>query len=185
MSLNAANIDKRIGQNTGGTGTLFYYAFLTDILSWPAALPPDFDAATAYANLIEVPVDDPFVMKTGKQFFSVYCTLEEGELKYTQIGPRDCAAFENSYTNAYPGNDSDYLGFMAYLANHQIVVIVPEQNGKLRGIGTPSYPAFVEKQDGTSGKKIADGRMNTVTFFNRCSTPPWTYLAPVPLTPAA
>lgn len=184
MTLNAANITKRIGQNTGGTGNLMYYAFLADILSWPAALPADFDSATAFGDLITVPIDDPFVMNTGKQFFSVYCTLEEGELKYTQIGPRDCAAFENSYTNSYPGNDEDYLGFMAYLANHEVVVIVPEQNGKLRIIGLPLYPAFVEKQDGTSGKKVADGRSNTVTFFSRGSVPPPIYLAPVPLTPA-
>jgi len=185
MSINAANVRKVTGKSMGGTAGAFYYAFLEDILSWPVQLTPAAVAATDFADLVTVPIGDPFIMNTGKQFFQVDCILEEGEVKHTQIGPRDCAAFENMYDNVYPGNDAAYLGFNALLANKDVVVIAEELNGVLRVIGFPNFPARLDKSTGTGGKKVADGRKNTLSFVSRGEIPPPVYLAPVPLTPGA
>lgn len=183
FAINAANVTKVSGKSMGGTAGKFSYAYLEDIASWPVALTPAATAAAAFADLVTVPLADPFVMLTGKYFQQVDCILEEGEVKHTQIGPRDCAAFENSYDNVYPGNDAAYLGFNALMANKDVVVIAEELNGTFRVIGFPNFPARLEKSDGTGGKKVADGRKNNLSFVSRGPIPPPIYQAPIPLAP--
>lgn len=184
MAMNAATITFGGGKNQGGTAGHFYYAPIEDLVSWPAALNADFDAAADFASLINVPVADPFVFKTGKCFQAIDCTLEEGQVLHKQVGTPESYAFENSYANQYPGNDADYLGFTAWGANRKFVIIAQELNGKNRVIGFPNYPARMEASEGDSGKKASDGRKNTLTFVCRGPVPPPIYNAPIPLTPA-
>lgn len=186
FALNAKNITWPQGrENPGGIGSMIYYAFEEDILSWPAAATPDTETATTFAMLGEIPIGDPFVFKTGKCFFELYCTLEEGEVKHAMVGPRDSKGFENSVDISFPGSDAELIGFLAAAANRRIVCLVPEMNGKVRLIGHPRFPAQIDTNEGTSGKKVADGRANKITIKASAGTPPQVYLAPIPLTPAA
>ncbi|RYE00633.1 MAG: hypothetical protein EOP44_08240, partial [Sphingobacteriaceae bacterium] len=118
MGLNAKNITWPQGRlNPGGTGSTIYYAFREDIKEYPAAMTPDTETATSFAELVTIPVDDPFVMKDGKFFHELYSTIDEGEIKTTMVGPNDGKSFENTGEGSFPGSEAEFLGFIASFAN--------------------------------------------------------------------
>jgi hypothetical protein len=184
FALNAKNILYPQGRlNPGGIAGFIYYAFEEDIEDYPAALSPDTETALTFDALGSVPIADPFVMKTGKFFHKIYCTLEMGEVKFSMVGVRDSKSFENSVEISFPGNEAEMIGFIAAAANRRLAVIVPEQNNKLRVIGHPNFPAQLDTSEGTSGKAVADGRATVITIKASAGTPAPIYLAPVPLEP--
>lgn len=186
MALNAKNIMYPQGRlNPGGIAGFILYAFDEDIDSYPAALTADTETALTFDALGSIPVADPFVMKAGKYFHKIYCTLEMGEVKFGMVGVRDSKSFENTVEISFPGNEAEMLGFIAAAANRRMAVIVPEQNGKSRVIGHPNFPAQLDTAEGTSGKAVADGRATVITIKAAAGTPAPIYLAPVPLEPVA
>lgn len=172
--------------NPGGTADYISYAFVEDILTWPAAFDAmeTTDTATTFAELVTIPLADPFVFKTGKCFFKLYCTQEEGEVKTSMIGVTDSMGWQNEGEGSFPDNDEDFLGFLAAGANRKMVAIYHEANGRDRVIGFPKYPARFSKVDSTSGKKVDDGRRTTYAFIAKGGVPAPIYKAPVSYTPA-
>lgn len=159
-----------------------FYAFTEDVLSFPTLADPE--SASDFESLVEYSA--PIVMKQGKQFFELYTTGETGELTSTVVGPRDGKGFENSLEVSFPGNQSEFLGFLAALANREIIVLGEEKNNKVRVIGDLTDPAYIDTNEYTSGKAIADGRTNVLTIKASAATPPPIYtvaLASI-LTPA-
>lgn len=147
--------------------TKVWYAFTEDIATFPSLADPE--TALTYASLVELAT--AITMKEGKQFFELYCTLEEGEIKSTMVGSRDGKGYENSLEISFPGNDSKFLGFKAASANRTIVFIVKEKNNKLRVLGSLEDPAYVDADESVSGKKIADARRSVLTFKASAATP--------------
>lgn len=184
MALNAKNILYPQGKlNPGGIAGYIYYAFEEDILTFPAALTPDTETAITFGELVTIPIADPFVMKPGKYFHKLYCTIETGEVKSSMVGPVDSRSFVNSVTISHPGNEAEFLGFLAAGANRRLATIVPEQNGKIRVIAHPTFPAMFDTAEGSSGKKTEDGRVTELTIKASAGTPAPIYLAPIPLEP--
>lgn len=180
--MNAKNILWPQGRlNQAGT-TVFYYAFTEDILTFPTTADPE--TATDFESIVEMTA--AIVMKTAKQFFQMYCTLEEGEVKSNMVGARDSKCFENIAEISFPGNTAEFEGFKAAIANRQIVIIVKEKNGILRVIGSVEDPCYVETAEYTSGKKASDGRKTVMTFKDTKGTPPPIYTQAIAslLTPA-
>lgn len=181
--MNAKQIAYPQGRFNPAGLTQVLYAFNEDILTMPTTADSetalDFDSLASYAA--------PIVMKTGKQFYSIYCTLEEGEIKTTMAGPRDGKGFENMLEISFPGNTPEILGFQASVANRQLVMIVKEKNGVLRVLGSIEDPCYLETLEYTSGKKVADGRASKMTFKDSKPTPAPIYTTPVAslLIPAA
>lgn len=168
--------------NPAGT-TRFWYAFQEDIESFPTLADPE--TAVSLESLIEY--DAPIVMKTGKQFHELYCTVEEGELKAEMVGPRDGKGWSNSVDISFPGSTPEFLGFLAASANRNLVIIVEEKNKQIRVLGDLSDPASLDAAPLTSGKKIEDGRIGALTFKASAGTPPPIYKTQMTsiLTPAA
>lgn len=184
FAINAKNILYPQGKlNPGGTAGHIFWAYDEDIESYPEALDVDTETALSFDVLATVPVDDPFVMKTGKFFHKLYCTLETGEVKFSMVGPRDSKSFENIGELSFPGNEAEFYGFLAATANRKIAAVFLEQNGKHRVIAHPRFPAQVDTAEGTSGKLVADGRATVVTIKAASGTPAPIYLAPIPLAP--
>jgi hypothetical protein len=156
--------------------TKVYFALPEDIATFPVLDTPDTVGAT-FSTLVTLP--GAIVMAVGKKFQEIYCTLEEGELKSTFAGNRDGKGKENMLEISFPGNDADYLGFEAYAANRDFVFLVKEKNGKYRVLGSPEDPAYLDTGDATSGKKIADGRKNVLTFKASGATAPPIYTTAV------
>ena len=184
FALNAKNIIYPQGKlNPGGIAGYIYYAFEEDIASYPEAILVDTETATTFDALVTIPLADPFVMKAGKYFHKLYCTLETGEVKFSMVGVRDSKSFENSVEISFPGNEAEMLGFLAAGANRRLAVAVPEQNGKVRVIAHPNFPAQIDTAEGTSGKAVADGRATVITIKASSGTPAPICLAPIPLEP--
>ncbi|MGY4385656.1 hypothetical protein ACVWYN_002702 [Pedobacter sp. UYP24] len=165
--MNAVAVQWPQGRYNPAGLTKVFYAFVDDILSFPSLADPE--TATTFASLVEFA--NPIVMKAGKQFNELYCTVEEGELKSTLVGPRDGKGYENMLEISFPGNESLFLGFKAASANRNIVFAVAEKNKKVRILGSLEDPAYMESDESTSGKKIADGRKSVLTFKASSATP--------------
>lgn len=169
--MNAANVQYTQGAyNPAGT-TRVLWAFVTDVLSIPT-LPTPATAVT-FDELVEM--TSAIVMKTGKRMFDLYVTSEEGEVKSKLVGPRDGKGRENSFEGSYPGNDPLFLGWDAATDNNPIIMLVQEKNGKWRLLGDLNDPAYKEDSDGSSGKKVADGRATKFMFKSVGAIPPPIY----------
>lgn len=168
--------------NPAGTKRIFY-AFQEDILTFPTLADPE--DATTFQSLVEY--DQPITMKEGKQFHELYHTVETGELRSTVVGSRDGKGFENFLELSFPGNQSLFLGFLAATANRNIVALVEEKNDVFRVLGSMTDPAFIDTNEYTSGKAIADARANILTLKASGATPPPIYKSAIAdlLVPAA
>lgn len=159
--MNASAVIYQRGKYNPAGLTEVYYAFKKDIATFPTLDLPETVGAT-FSSLVTY--DTAITMATGKKFEKLYCTLEEGEIKSTVAGPRDGKGKENMLEISFPGNEADYLGFEAIALNEEFVFIVKEKNGVLRVLGSLEDPAYLDSGDATSGKKVADGRKNVLTF---------------------
>lgn len=152
--------------NPGGI-TQVFYGYKEDFLSFPVLGDPEtaltLESLVSYATAI--------IMKAGKQLFQLYCTVEQGEIKSTMVGPRDGKGYENMLEISFPGSEAEFLGFKAAAANRELIFFVKEKNGKVRVLGNLEDPAFFENDDSTSGKAIADGRTSKLTFKASGATP--------------
>jgi hypothetical protein len=168
--------------NPAGVSQVFY-GFKEDFASMPA-LPDSLDALT-FASLVEY--DTAITMKATKQIYPLYCTLEEGQIKSTMVGPRDGKGFDNMIEISFPGNEAAFLGFQAAAANRELILFVVEKNKKIRVLGDLENPAYMESGEGDSGKKISDGRKTVLSFKSSSGTPAPIYTIPLTslLSPAA
>lgn len=156
--------------NPAGT-TRVFYAFQEDILTFPELDDPE--SATTFESLVNY--TDPITMKEGKQFHELYHTVETGELRSTVVGSRDGKGFENFLELSFPGNQALILGFLAATANRNIIALVEEKNKVIRVLGSLTDPAFIDTNEYTSGKAIADARANILTLKASGATAPPIY----------
>lgn len=186
VGLNATDILYAQGRsNPGGIKNAIFYAFAEDVKKWPAAITNiNTELATTFEEIVTIPAADAFEFYPGKSFKKLYCTLETGELKFSLIGARDSKSFSNSMEVSYPSNDEKILGFIAASANRELVFLVPEQNGRIKVLGTPGFPAQLETVEGTTGKLVEDGNVAIQTFLSKSPIPAPIYKAPVLLEPA-
>lgn len=178
--MNAADILFEAGKaNPGGITNHIFYAPISDFETVPQPT-RGVDLAT-YAV-----ITGDFVFKAGKGFKRFYSTLETGELKHEQVGPRDGKSFENTIEVSFPGNSPEFIGFSAVAAIEEgFIIVVKERNGVLRVLGEQEVPAFVDTNSGTSGKANADARATVVTFKAASDMPAPIYDGVFTLAPAA
>lgn len=174
--MNPSSVTYAKGRYNPAGITKVYWALPEDIAIFPVLKTPD-DADATLSSLVTYAT--AIIMKAGKKFQEIYCTLEEGELKSTFAGNRDGKGKENMLEISFPGNDADFLGFEAYAANRDFIFLVKEKNGKYRVLGSLEDAAYLESGDATSGKKIADGRKNVLTFKASGPTAPPIYTTDV------
>jgi len=158
--MNAANITWPQGRYNPGGVSRVLFAFAEDVATFPTLADPE--TATTFESLVLFAA--PILMKSGKSFKEIYCTLEEGEVKSEMVGPRDGKSRENSIEISFPGSEAAFLGFKAASSNRQMIFAVLEKNRKVRIVGSLNDPAFLETDSETSGKKNADGRKTMLMF---------------------
>lgn len=158
-------IHKPGSDNTPGIQQQVFYAPIEDILTLPA---PDIDDSASDTGTFEdlVTITKNIVLKPGKQFRSIYVTLEDGELKHEGQGETDSMSFKNTLEFAHPGTKPQQLGFAQWCKNNNLVFLVPEVDGQVRVLGTRAYPAKLTSAPGSTGKKSTDGRKTTFTFHS-------------------
>ena len=163
--------------NDGGVGSEHYYALIDDVRTWPVIAP----TPTNFTG--KVTLTGSFVMKPGKKFQKIYCTLEKGMIASTQVGERDGKSYETIATLHFPGNTPEMIGFLEHLKNSNIVLVVRELMGTQRVLGSQYLPANIETSAVTTGTAVADlkGATFTVRSIGRIAP---IFTGSVPLEPA-
>ena len=174
MGLNIGNIATAAdiiwpqgANNTPGIGQFVYYAPITDIAELPQTLVTDPLQAGTYEFEDLVTVTADIQMKPGKQFTSLYCTLEEGEIKSALQGLRDGKSFKLTLDVYFPGSEARYHGFRTYIKNSAGIFIVPDMDGKKYIFGSKCYPANLTGGEWGTAKKGDERKGGNLIFdFN-------------------
>ena len=143
--------------NDAGLAEEHYYALKRDIATFPtvAANPTTISARGKLTG--------NFTMKAGKFFKKIYCTLEQGEIVSTQVGPRDGRSYENKATLYVPGYRSVNVGFLEAMKNSKIVLIIRQLDGTMVVFGSAYIGGEIESSELKTGKAITDGKGTTFT----------------------
>ncbi len=122
--------------NMGGTLSYVYVALAEDIETWPTE--PDPTAATM--SDIQV-LTGSLVCKTGKNFFKIKLEPEKCSITSEDVGPKGGVA-QKHILKIYKGDMSaKFLGFIRATNNQELVVEVPDANGRMVQIGSEDFPA--------------------------------------------
>lgn len=160
--------------NIGGTGTTHYYALQADILTLTAPAP---GGTPALGDLVTVTED--IVMKSGKKFYSVYSTLDTGQVEDKMVGSFDCKSYESSFSFNFPGTQAAALELIANFANSTMVFIATEADGTHRIIGGQIIGAKLEDGSTTTGKKTSDYKGTMLKVTSRGTKPAYIYTGEV------
>jgi hypothetical protein len=162
---------------TPGIKTIGYYALVADILTWPAF------AGTATAAET-VTIEDDIVFNTGKKFFKIYSTKGLGKFTSKKEGVRDSKGNQNQVMFSHPGSTPALVGSMEIMTNSSIIVIVPDQNGNFRILGSPDDPAQLVSAEEDSGDEYNTFNGMKITFESTGAPAPF-YTGVISTTPAS
>ncbi|GAB3958197.1 hypothetical protein GCM10028805_52070 [Spirosoma harenae] len=163
--------------NMGGTRQFFYFAPWGDILTFatPAANPADSD------DLYNLTV--AHIMKSGKKFLTMYCTIDTSSLESGSNGEIDGKSFKPVFKFFYPGSKKDALAFANLCKNDKFVVIVPLSDGTQIQLGGAFFCAYITPNFNSA---TTSGRGKGWEFEVMAFQPDlMQYTAAVPLTAAA
>jgi hypothetical protein len=151
-------------ENMGGVKVTAYYALAADIETFPVL--PTSPATAAD----EVTLDGNFVMKAGKYFHKIYCTMQTGEVVDENQGEADGQSFVHKATLFYPGTKVEALAFAKNANNSNMIFVIEEVTGQMRVVGSEAIPAKV-KPSFTTGKAYADRKGMTLEVTSYGYTP--------------
>ena len=146
------------GNNDAGIAVYVHFADHDDIETFPSV------SATPLTPQDLVTVTGNFVMKPGKRFIKLYCTLETGSLASTMAGERDGRSAETLTTLYHPTNRKEIIAMLEWYKNRNIVAIVQELDGQARLIGSEYIPAEIQNVEITTGTAITDRKGATITL---------------------
>lgn len=169
--------------NTGGVQQNIYFARLADIETLPEPIVNDSTASGSFSQLVTINAN--IVMKAGKTFFKMYCTLETAGIKSDTQGELDGKSFKNELEFFHPGSQAEALGFAQWAKNSSLIFLVPELDGTVRLLGNNAYPAKMESSPFDTGKKTSDRKGGTFKFMSVRKGPAPIFSAQVRLTGGA
>ena len=89
------------------------------------------------------------------------CRLRETSREVENQGTDGCKTFLNKTTFAIPGTEEEASGFIDQANNDDLIILVPQRNGKCRIIGSEDFsPELSLKQD--TGAAATDSNTTTV-----------------------
>ena len=125
-----------------------YAASKRDILAYPSV--PDSPKTLKEA-----------VQTTGKYFYKIGIVKDNGKIEVENQGTDGCKTFLNKTTFAIPGTEEEASGFIDQANNDELIILVPQRNGKCRIIGSEDFsPELSLKQD--TGAAATDSNTTTV-----------------------
>lgn len=137
----------------------------TRILYTPACFLYGFVLPTgeSFAQNIDIPSGD-MEFEDGKTWSYFDCLTDENELKVMLSGPTGKKKLRSQLDLFALGLSSKILGFLEAVANVPLIFAIPDQNGKMWILGNKRNGAFIEKADGTTGKKYEDNSGFAITI---------------------
>lgn len=156
--------------NTGGIQQAIYVGLMADVLTFPSTVATDPLAISGdLKDLVTINAD--LVMKDGKPLKKVYVTLEKGELKHDGQGEMDGRSFANTLDILHPGNSPEALGFLSFVKNADLVILLADTDGQKRLLGNRGYPAKLVDSKGTTGGTTASLKHSTMQFKSAGNIP--------------
>ena len=150
------DIEKCPGQKKlPGIRDYVYAASKRDILTYPTIA----DAPATLAKAVQTSGD--FTLAADKYFYKLGIVKDNGKIEVENQGTDGCKTFSNKVTFAIPGTEEDASGFIDQANNDELIILVPQRNGKFRIIGSEDFsPELSLKQD--TGAAATDANTTTV-----------------------
>lgn len=104
-----------------------------DILAYPSV--PDSPKTLAEA----VQTTGDFTLAADKYFYKLGIVKDNGKIEVENQGTDGCKTFLNKTTFAIPGTEEDASGFIDQANNDELIILVPQRNGKYRIIGSEGF----------------------------------------------
>ncbi|PIF33001.1 hypothetical protein CLU81_3571 [Flavobacterium sp. 9] len=127
--------------------------------------PVPANVATSFADLATITPDHVF--KAGKKFFKVETVTESGNIKSVQIGEPGRGLYQNDYVYKISGSEAEVLGYLRWIKNKKLVVLVEEfGTGNVRQLGSSKFPARAKGEHIVEG--LAEGEnAATITITDK------------------
>ena len=167
LGINLSNITKNLtnGNNMGGIQETIYWGLWEDVQTWPAL-------STSPANLTAVvEPTGTLAMKAGKYLYTLYNTVDAGELKFEQQGEIDGISYKGVLSIFHPGMQKKILGFMSQMKNENLFFIVKDAEGQMFLFGDANFAAKLESGNTTTSQKTSGRKGTTMNFFWYTNTP--------------
>jgi len=132
-----------------------YAASKRDILAYPSV--PDSPKTLKEA----VQTTGDFTLAADKYFIKIGIVKNNGKIEVENQGTDGCKTFLNKTTFGIPGTEEEASGFIDQANNDELIILVPQRNGKCRIIGSEDFsPELSLKQD--TGAAATDSNTTTV-----------------------
>lgn len=151
-----ADLEKCPGQKKlPGIRDYVYATSKRDILAYPEVS----DNPTTLAESVQATGD--YTLAAEKYFYKIGIVKDNGKIEVENQGVDGAKTFLNKVTFAIPGTEEEATGFIDQANNDELVLLVPQRNGKFRIIGSEDFsPELSLKQD--TGATATDANTTTV-----------------------
>ncbi len=178
------DVGMEICEPTGGLTPKLWYALHTDFTT--VVDPKDICGtvtAESFEELVEIPAPG-HTLKSGKYFHLAKLVVETGTINSTLIGEKKRRLFQNSVAVTIAGSQSKLLGFLRWIKNQDLVVLVEEfGSGQMRQLGSSRLPAWVEGIEAAIEAVIEGNNSVTITINDKQKWPASVYLGDIALAP--
>lgn len=145
----------------------FYFIRKKDITKWPT-LPlnsaESLDKVAVYVG--------NFTLAADAKFHRVDLVPSESEPKSEQAGSYGSFHFTNSITLVLPGTAEKVTGLITELNNDNVVILVPQRDGKNRVFGSAGFDVTIKpSQEWGKGSNDANTTTIEVSCEDRAATP--------------
>lgn len=145
--------------------------------SWFHRISPvmDYSAAKSYEQLATV--SDIHYFNGHHGFLRFEILSETGQITATKTGVKGQFKFNNEYEGTLPLTGAEQSGFLRWVKNRPLLVLVRDNNELLRQLGTETTAAYFSELALQSGKKAEDvnGIPFKVSALATCPAPIYNY----------
>jgi hypothetical protein len=161
--------------NMGGTQLIAYYALDSEVASLPAMI--DSPATLEdYGQVVGA-----FVMNGTAKFKRLYASPNTGKVDDSKIEGNDANGFESTYEFFFPTTSPASLGFQRVAATSKFVVVVIENNGQKRILGSKKgMPALIGSVASSTDVNSGGAHGTTFSFKSYQNGPAPSYSGVIP-----
>lgn len=137
------------------------YMFLTrksNITAFPTRADSTAKSLAEIAKLI-----GDFVMAADKKWKKIELLPDQQQITSEQIGTYGSYLFKTTATVVIPGTEEEVTGLISEINNDDMVVLIPQRNGKFRCLGNEMFTVKVKPSQDT-GKGTEDTNATTITI---------------------
>lgn len=151
------NLNTCVGQvNLAGMRNHAFFTRKANVLT----LPKPAGAEAADISKAAVIVED-IELAADKTFLKLQLVPNESEVKSEQQGAWGSYYFLNTVNLVLPGTEEEVTGTIYMLNNDDVIMLVPQRNGKYRLIGNDAFQVNVKPAQNW-GKAAADSRQTVI-----------------------